>query len=169
MKPQSFKWISQPWTLSVSEGNKREQKNWTSLNKKSQITKHNQRTRVFIKTLQYGSFALPSTLTKYQNWVFILKTTCSLQKHTLVMHSRLVVCIFFYQNALAFFCQMQDQINMGFTRKSMIGNFRLTVYPPWIDFPCFPFMWWNEVSTTFPIFINYFLWNQGETWHPWIF
>ena len=58
---------------------------------------------------------------------------------------------------------------MGFTRKSMTGNFWLTVCPPQLDFPCFPFMWWNEVSTTFPNFINYLHWDHDESWHPWMF
>jgi hypothetical protein len=44
-----------------------------SLSKKSQMTTANQRTRGFIKNLQYGSIAQPSTLTKYQNRVFILR------------------------------------------------------------------------------------------------
>ena len=55
-------------------------------------------------------------------------------------HSRLVVCNFFCQAGLAFFCQTQDQIGMVFIRKSMAGDFRLTVLPPRPNFPCFSFM-----------------------------
>jgi hypothetical protein len=35
------------------------------------------------------------------------------------LHSRDNICIFFCQDALAFFCQAQDQIDMGFAEKSI--------------------------------------------------
>jgi hypothetical protein len=45
------------------------------------------------------------------------------------MHSRLGVCIFFCQAALALFCQTQDQIGMGFTGKFMTRELSVDSLP----------------------------------------
>jgi hypothetical protein len=73
------------------------------------------------------------------------------------MHSRLGIYIFFYQVALAFFCQMQDQIGMGFTRKFMTRELSADSLPSMARFSMLSIYVVKQVSTTFPFSLTTFI------------
>jgi len=103
--------MSDPFSI---RGKRDGKEGWLSLKKKSQIKTHDQRTKIFIKTLQYGSVAQPSTLKKWEKFLHIIRIGFDCPRCDHVMRSRLFIDDILCQvahadishTAHAVFCQM---------------------------------------------------------------
>jgi hypothetical protein len=87
----------------------------------------------FIKTLQYGSLAQPSTITKYQNDSYILRTYSPLPAEACSSFSSNAIRLHvLWQTAHAVFCQMRASVRFVF-QQGLCRRIRLADSPFWLS------------------------------------